>query len=118
MSQSSQSVSDWQPGAKKAVETLSDMLGGGRSFSGRERNCCFLNTGYGQSAGNRFADISALSGLDFPDDGRAVALVDWDQDGDVDLWVSNRNAPRLRLLRNGCSWLGSRMMLSTGPQEH
>ena len=76
------------------------MLGGGRSFSGRERNCCFLNTGYGQSAGNRFADISALSGLDFPDDGRAVALVDWDQDGDVDLWVSNRNAPRLRLLRN------------------
>ncbi len=76
------------------------MLNGGRSFSGRERNCCFLNTRGSQSAGDRFADISALSGFDFPDDGRAVALVDWDHDGDVDIWVSNRNAPRLRLLRN------------------
>jgi tetratricopeptide (TPR) repeat protein len=48
----------------------------------------------------RFANISAVSGLDMPDDGRAVAQVDWDHDGDQDLWISNRNAPRLRLLRN------------------
>src|SRR5262245_54388100 len=71
------------------------MVNQGRSWSGRERNCAFLNTG-----GPRFATISAVSGLDFPDDGRAAALVDWDQDGDLDLWVSNRNAPRLRFLRN------------------
>jgi len=44
--------------------------------------------------------MSAVSGLDFPDDGRAVAAVDWDQDGDLDLWISNRNAPRIRLMRN------------------
>jgi Flp pilus assembly protein TadD len=100
VSQSAQSVNDWQPGAKKASEIFRAMLDGGRSFSGRERNCCFLNTRGSKSAVNRFADISALSGLDFPDDGRAVALVDWDHDGDVDLWISNRNAPRLRLLRN------------------
>ncbi len=67
----------------------------GRSFSGRERNCCFLNTGQ-----ERFATISALSGLDFPDDGRSIAVTDWDLDGDQDLWISNRNAPRLRFLRN------------------
>ena len=71
------------------------MLEEGRSFSGRERHCCFLNT-----AGPRFANISAVSGLDYPDDGRALSLVDWDHDGDYDLWISNRNAPRLRFLRN------------------
>jgi len=76
------------------------MMNGGRSFSGRERNCCFLNTGAARRAESRFANISAVSGLDYPDDGRAVALVDWDHDGDLDMWISNRNAPRLRLMRN------------------
>ena len=40
----------------------------GRSWSGRERNTCFLNTGDGE-----FVDASAVTGLDFPDDGRALA---------------------------------------------
>ncbi len=71
------------------------MIREGRSFSGRERHCCFLNTG-----GPRFADISAISGLDVTDDGRAAAQVDWDQDGNVDLWVSNRNGPQVRFFRN------------------
>lgn len=71
------------------------MIDAGRSFSGKERNCVFLNTRDGH-----FADLSAGSGFDFPDDGRAIAVTDWDQDGDLDLWISNRNAPRIRLLRN------------------
>ena len=74
---------------------LNAMLYQGRSFSGRERNCCFLNVRHG-----RFANISAVSGIDFPDDGRGLAVVDWDHDGDLDLWITNRNAPRLRFLRN------------------
>ena len=78
------------------------MMFEGRSWSGHERNCCFLNLGE-QGGGKQFANVSATSGLDFPDDGRAVAVVDWDQDGDLDLWMSNRNAPRLRLMRNGSS---------------
>lgn len=61
------------------------MIMEGRSFSGRERNCCFLNTRDG-----RFATCSAVSGIDFPDDGRALAVTDWDQDGDLDLWVTDR----------------------------
>ena len=72
----------------------------GRSFSGKERNCCFINTRGSGRKDSRFANISAVSGMDFPDDGRALAAVDWDHDGDLDLWISNRNAPRLRLLRN------------------
>ena len=71
------------------------MMDAGRSFSGNERNCFFINLGNG-----KFADISGLSGLDFPDDGRAISVTDWDNDGDLDLWITNRTAPRLRLMRN------------------
>lgn len=83
---------------ERASRQLVLMMEQGRSFSGHERNCCFLNLPNG-----RFATISAASGLDFPDDARVVAVVDWDQDGDSDLWIANRNAPRLRLMRNDSS---------------
>ena len=83
------------------------MVEGGSSFSGYERHCCFLNTG-----GTRFADISAASGLDFLDDGRAMGLLDWDGDGDVDAWTANRTAPRLRFLRNENPRSGDFVMLS------
>ena len=71
------------------------MLERGRSLSGHERHCAFLNTGK-----TRFADVSAASGLDLLDDGRGVALVDWDFDGRVDMWTTNRTAPWVRLLHN------------------
>ena len=38
--------------------------------------------------------------MSFLDDARAHALVDWDYDGDLDIWSTNRTAPRLRFLRN------------------
>jgi tetratricopeptide (TPR) repeat protein len=78
------------------------LLRGGRSWSGNERDCVFLN-----GRGPRFATISALTGLDFPDDGRALARVDWDQDGDLDLWARNRTGPRLRLMLNRAADLGT-----------
>ena len=71
------------------------MISQGFSFSGRERNRCFLNTG-----GQQFADASYITGLDFIDDGRGTAVVDWDHDGDLDLWISNRTGPRVRMLQN------------------
>ena len=67
----------------------------GVSFSGRERNRVFLNTGR-----TRFANVSAATGFDFPDDGRAMSTVDWDHDGDLDVWLYNRTGPRLRLMLN------------------
>lgn len=67
----------------------------GGSWSGHERNCCFLNTGQ-----SRFANVSGVSGLDFLDDSRCVAPVDWDHDGDLDLWLSARTGPTLRFVRN------------------
>ncbi|MFL2480412.1 MAG: ASPIC/UnbV domain-containing protein [Verrucomicrobiales bacterium] len=79
---------------------LSKMIESGRSFSGNERNCVFINTGKSIKSGGKFADISFSSGLDYEDDGRSVVPVDWDHDGDMDIFISNRNAPRIRYLRN------------------
>ena len=76
--------------------SLSAQIRAGASFSGNERNTVFLNLG-----GASFADISAASGLDFADDTRAVVSCDWDFDGKVDFWTSNRTAPRVRFLKNG-----------------
>lgn len=47
-----------------------------------------------------FHEMSNLSGLDHLDDGRGLAVIDWDQDGRLDLWYRNRTAPRLRLMLN------------------
>ncbi len=74
---------------------IGEMSRQGNSWSGRERNNIFLNTRNG-----RFADISATSGADFPDDARAAAVTDWDGDGDLDVWLANRTGPRVRFLRN------------------
>ncbi|TDI48646.1 MAG: tetratricopeptide repeat protein [Acidobacteria bacterium] len=82
-------------GYLNAIDRWSRLVQAGSSHSGHERNCVFLNI-----TGGRFANISAISGLDFIDDARAVASVDWDQDGDLDLWLSNRTGPQVRLLRN------------------
>ena len=75
-----------------------ELLRNGVSNSGHERNCCFLNTGAGG-----FANISAAAGLDHLGDGRAYAVVDWDHDGDLDVWATNRTAPRVQILRNNAS---------------
>lgn len=45
-------------------------------------------------------ELSGVTGLDFPEDGRAYAVTDLDDDGDLDLIAKFRNAPQLRLLRN------------------
>ena len=67
------------------------LLAQGHSMSGRERDCCFLNIGK-----HPFANVSSVTALDFPDDSRGIGLVDWDHDGDQDLWMSCRTAPRVR----------------------
>ena len=74
---------------------LNELIRDGGTLSGLERNCAFLNTQRG-----KFSTISAVSGLDFPDDARAPAIVDWDRDGDLDFWIANRTAPQLRYVRN------------------
>lgn len=67
----------------------------GASQSGKERNHLFLSL-----AARQFADVSGVSGLDHPADGRALAVLDYDRDGWSDLAVVNANAPLLQLFRN------------------
>jgi peroxiredoxin len=74
---------------------MTRLMTAGSSWSGRERNCCFLNLGDGT-----FTDVSAITGLDFVDDGRGAAISDWDGDGDLDVWLNNRTGPKLRFMRN------------------
>lgn len=81
----------------KSMAAIGQMLLEGRSLSGHERHCCFINTRDG-----RFATASAASGCNFPDDGRGLGISDWDLDGDLDLWFANRTGPRLRFMRNNC----------------
>ena len=52
---------DRDPNAYRRRQSLvASMIAQGRSFSGRERNCCFLNTLANPAANGRFANISAI----------------------------------------------------------
>ena len=79
----------------EAENQLFQLVKAGYSFSGHEKNCAYLGLGKG-----RFANVSAVAGFDYLDDGRSMALSDWDQDGDLDVWLLNRTAPRARFLNN------------------
>jgi len=73
---------------------LTNAVQRGESFSGNERHVVY------QNIAGKFRDVSGITGLDLPDDGRAAAFTDWDGDGDLDLWVSNRGAPAVRFFQN------------------
>ena len=77
---------------------LNQLLRRGGSLSGREQNCCYLNLGASTQA--RFADVSHVAGFDSSADGRGLAIADWDRDGDLDCWLSNRTGPRVQFMRN------------------
>ena len=78
---------------------VSELCREGQSFGAQQRNRLFISVGR-----NQFADYSNSSGFDYLDDARAVAHTDWDGDGDIDIIVTNRTAPRLRILQN--QWKG------------
>ncbi len=79
----------------QAWDAIGQLLEDGKSWSGHERNLLYLNGGNG-----RFIDISTIAGMAFPSDSRALAVTDWDRDGDLDVWMANRTAPRIRLALN------------------
>lgn len=84
-------------GAKNPLEPRGPMFfqGGFRSFSGHERNKLFVGR-----RGTEFIDVSNLSGLDSPGDGRGFAYWDYDRDGRQDIALVNNNAPTVNLFRN------------------
>jgi len=61
---------------------------------------------YANNGDGTFADISGVTGLDFPDDSRAFALADIDHDGRLEVILKNRKRAAASNLaqRNGCHW--------------
>lgn len=70
------------------------MFEDGLSFSGYERDRVWLRDG------ERYLDVSGVSGADDPNDGRALVLLDADDDGDEDVFVHNTQKSRHHLYRN------------------
>jgi peroxiredoxin len=70
------------------------MFGEGFSFSGYERDALFLRDGA------RYLDISGVSGLDSLSDGRASVMADFDNDGDLDVFLTTLQGEAHLLFRN------------------
>lgn len=92
--------------AESGSSQLFQLIREGVSWSGNERNNLFLSSG----ESGTFFDASAATGFDFADDGRGMALTDWDGDGDLDVLISNRNAPQVRFLRNDAPTAGNQSL--------
>jgi peroxiredoxin len=67
----------------------------GFSFSGYERDLLALNLGQG-----RFLDISGISGVDSISDGRGSVFADFDNDGDLDIFLTTAQGEAHYLFRN------------------
>ena len=78
-----------------------DLLGKGFSFSGYERDTLFLNLGR-KAAGEpvKYTEVSGVSGIDHISDGRASVFADFDNDGDLDVFMTTIQGQSHLLFRN------------------
>ena len=74
---------------------INELIRSDGTWSGYERNVFYANNRDGT-----FSDVSGVVGLDFVEDGRSFALADFDHDGRLEVFLKNRNAPQLRILKN------------------
>lgn len=73
------------------------------SLSGYERNVLFLN-----DRGQRFLNLSSVSGADNIADGRTFVIWDYNRDGWQDMAIVNANSPLLSIYRNEVGELDER----------
>jgi Flp pilus assembly protein TadD len=83
------------PEYEQGWNSINELIRADYTWSGYERNVFYANNRDGT-----FSDVSGAVGLDFLEDGRSFALADFDQDGRQEVFLKNRNAPQLRLLKN------------------
>ncbi len=85
------------PAYENGWNALNHLIRGDFSWNGREPNVLYARHG------ERFYDVSGISGLDCADDSRAFAVTDLDGDGNLDLIVKSRLGPQVRVFRNNCA---------------
>jgi len=90
------------PPYEQGWSAINESIRSDLSWSGRERNVCYLNNRDGT-----FSEVSGALGLDASDDSRSFALADIDHDGRHEIILKNRTAPQLRVLRNTLKDIGS-----------
>jgi len=90
----------------------SQLLEQGFSFSGYERDALYLNL-----CNKKFLDISGVSGLDSISDGRGAILADFDNDGDLDVFLTTLQGHAHLLFRNNVGQASHylRVTLEGGP---
>ncbi len=100
----------FEASARAAHGLMQRSSGGEHSLSGGEWNRFFLNLG-----GEAFADLSTISGMAHPGDGRSVVVWDYDHDGFQDIVSINANGPKLVWYQNA---LASYFHQEAGNQRH
>ena len=90
------------PSYERGWNAINESIRSDLSWSGRERNICYLNNGDGT-----FSEVSRALGLDAIDDSRSFALADIDHDGRLEVVLKNRTAPQVRVFRNELRDIGS-----------
>ena len=76
-------------------EHLGKIFQEGLSFSGYERDHLYMSLGSG-----RFVEISGVSGTDSLTDGRGAVFADFDNDGDLDVFLTAIQGKAHSLFRN------------------
>lgn len=84
-----------EQGARDFADKQSELFSADFSFSGYERDLLALNLGNG-----RFLNVSGVSGADSVTDGRGSVFADFDNDGDLDIFLRAMHGPAHLLFRN------------------
>jgi tetratricopeptide (TPR) repeat protein len=81
-------LASWTVTGQDVTDALNWPPIGDRSFSGNEPARLWRNDGNG-----RFSEIAARAGVTDRHDNRGVVVFDYDNDGDLDLYLANQGAP-------------------------
>jgi len=82
------------PKYEQGWDAVNELIREGFNQNSREPNLL-----YGRR-GDRFYDFSGVSGLNYPEDSRSFAAVDFDGDGNLDLLLKSRLGSQIRAFRN------------------
>jgi Tfp pilus assembly protein PilF/peroxiredoxin len=81
-------------GYQRGWNAINELIRSDGTWGGYQRNVSYLNNHDGT-----FTSCAGALGLDFLDDSQAFALADYDHDGRIEVFLTNRTGPQLRLLR-------------------